>query len=267
MQDYHIHSSFSGDSCMPLSDACRKAVNLGLEEIAFTDHIDLDWPGSTADFQNINLVDYFKSLDKCIDEYSHNIRIRKGIELGLQPHTVKKTSAHISGFDFDYIIASVHCVDSTTLDCPDYYSGRSKNSSYLSYFQDVLTIVRNFEKFSALGHIDVITRYVPNPAERNINYLDYTDILDDILSELVRRGKGIEVNTSGYRYGLDSFHPGPELVKRYLELGGEIITIGSDAHTPDFIGHKIGSAMEMIRNCGFRYISSFSDMNAAFIKI
>ncbi len=267
MQDYHIHSSFSGDSHMSMSDACKKAVSRGLLEIAFTDHIDLDWPGNTTDFKNISLAEYFKSLNKYIDKYSDKIKIKKGIELGLQPHTIEKTSAHITGFDFDYIIASVHCVDNTILDCPVLFNGRPKNSAYLTYFQDVLTMVRNLEKFSVLGHIDVITRYVPDPAERNINYLDFTDIIDDILSELVRRGKGIEVNTSGYRYGLNSFHPGPELVKRFFKLGGEVITVGSDAHTPDYIGHQISSAMEMIRSCGFRYISSFSDMNVSFIKI
>jgi histidinol-phosphatase (PHP family) len=236
MQDYHIHSNYSGDSNMPMLEACEKAINLGLKEITFTDHVDLDWPGEFK-FEIIDITNYLNEIESMQKNFS-NISIKKGIEMGIQPHTIQSSEDILTKFKFDYVIASVHCVDNLDIMKSEYYNGKSVKEAYRRYFEEVLYAVTHFNNFCILGHIDMIRRYIPDTARREINYNDFSDVLDEVLINLVKKNKGLEVNTSGLRYGLDSFHPTIEFIKRFRELGGEIITIGSDAHNTDSVGYK-----------------------------
>lgn len=265
MIDYHIHSSFSGDSQMSMQDACNSAINAGLKEIAFTDHIDLLWPENC--YTTINLTDYFNKLNNIKSEYSGKLTVKIGIELGLQPISIDETNSLINGFEFDFIIASVHCVDCIDIINPEFYSNKSTQEAYLRYFNEILSIMNSFNNFSVLGHLDIIRRYLPNIEDRKIKYSEYFEILKEILTTLIKMNRGIEINTSGYNYGLNSFLPEIEIVKLYRELGGEIITVGSDSHHPSKVGNKIPEAIEMIKSVGFKYITSFSNMQPDFMKI
>lgn len=266
MNDYHLHSTFSSDSVMTMDEACKKAISMGFDEIAFTDHIDLFWPGSSS-FGAINLDEYFSSLDKMILKYGGKISIKKGIEVGIQPHAIKQTKNMTEARSFDFIIASVHCVDCIELDEPKYYSGKSAGEAYMRYFEEVLHTVGSYDHFSVLGHIDILRRYVPGSDNKTIKYSDYSDILDRILTTLINKNKGIELNTSGYKYGLGSFLPAIDFIKKYKELGGEIITVGSDAHRTEHIGHKFSEARELLQQCGFKYITRFDNMQPNFSKL
>ena len=266
MLDYHIHSNFSLDSELKMEDACYKAIELGLKEIAFTDHIDLDWPGKEYTFE-INLNQYFKSLSKIKKEFDHRILVKKGIELGIQPNTIEKTNKLIKGYEFDYIIASIHCVGGCDIMKENFFEDKTTFQAYLRYFEEVVLIVNSFKSFCCLGHLDLIRRYIPDKSSRNISYNDFSDIVDSILKILIDKHKGIEVNTSGLKYGLNSFLPGSDFIKRYRELGGEIITIGSDSHDTGRVGDKVSEAIELIKEAGFKYITGFNKMEPYFIKI
>lgn len=267
MQDYHIHSNFSGDSDMPMETACSAAINLGLKEIAFTDHIDLGWPGPGLEFENINLEEYTAAIRRNGSKYSKSLSVKLGIEIGLQPQTLQETRILIENYPFDYIIASVHCVDCFVLGDNRFFAGKTVFQAYERYFKEVLSVVTNFDHFCTLGHIDVMRRYIPTPSDRQIKYADYLDVLDSIFLTLINKNKGIEINTSGFRYGLESFLPPFDFIKRYKELGGEIITIGSDAHSVPYIGCKLKEALDIISSCGFKYYTSYTNMTPTFINL
>ena len=116
------------------------------------------------------------------------------------------------------------------------------------------------------GHIDYVVRYGPNQ-NRQYSYGRYKEILDEILRTLIRKNVGIELNTGGYHYGLGEPNPCVNIIRRYRELGGEIITIGADAHTPDKISYAFDKAADVLRECGFSYYAVFKNRRPVFHKL
>ena len=134
------------------------------------------------------------------------------------------------------------------------------------YFESILENISAYDGFDVYGHIDYIVRYGPNK-NREYSYGRYKDILDEILKKLISMGKGIELNTGGYHYGLGEPNPCTAVIRRYRELGGEIITIGADAHTPDKIACAFDKAASVLEACGFRYYTIFKDRKPEFISL
>ncbi len=262
--DYHVHTDFSGDCNMPLEVACRAAVKLGIKEIAVTDHLDLDYPKEDLSF-NFDYHAYSASLAKMQERYRGELNIVKGIEIGLQPHVLAKCNEFLEGKHFNFIIASLHAVDRKELHGGDFFAGRDKYAAFRKYLQEVYFCLKGFEKFHVLGHIDLVRRY-GNYADNSMEYNDYADLFDLIFKELIDRGKGLEINTSGFQYGLKSPHPSMAILKRYRELGGEIITIASDAHTLERLGENFSLACKMAQEAGFRYFARFPDGKVVFEK-
>ena len=263
--DYHTHSSFSSDSSTPLEENIITAVNLGLKEIAVTDHIDFDYPDPEFPF----LFDYEKyacEISRLKEKYNGQIVIRTGVEIGIQPHVYGLIEELACRNYYDFIIGSTHCVDKFDLCTDEFFKGKSKHEAYAGYFKDVLNNVKNTDFFNVYGHIDFINRY-GGFKDRTMDYGKFSFITDEILKTLIEKGKGIEINTSGFRYGLGHCHPQAELVKRYRELGGEIITVGSDAHVPKDIAADFDKAYHVLRKCGFKYITIFENRKPSFIKI
>lgn len=262
--DYHTHSNFSSDSDTPLEENIKKAVSLGLKEIACTDHIDYDYPDPEFSFL-FDYIPYKKEIDRLKEKYS-GIKIKTGVEIGIQPHVIDKINNLIMQNYFDFIIASTHVTqDKYDLCTNDFFEGKSKHQAYTDYFEEVLSNVKNYDFFSVYGHIDFINRY-GNYEDKTMDYNEFKSITDEILKIIISKGKGIEVNTSGYRYGLGHPHPQFELIKRYKELGGEIITVGSDAHKPEQITLKFDKAYELLKEAGFKYITLFNDRKPEFVK-
>ncbi len=253
--DYHVHTDFSGDCDMPLEVACREAIELGVKEIAVTDHLDIDYPKEGFNF-HFDYDTYSSSLVKAQKRYGEQLSIIKGLEIGLQPHVLAECHNYLQGTNFDFIIAAVHAVDRKDLYSGEFFAGRDKRTAFEEYLEDVYFCLKGFERYHVLGHIDLVRRY-GNYRDNSMEYADYKDLLDLILKELIDRGKGLEINTSGLHYGLDSPHPSLTILKRYRELGGEIITIGSDAHTPGRLGENFPLACRMAREAGFKYIARF----------
>ena len=116
-----------------------------------------------------------------------------------------------------------------------------------------------------LGHLDYVTRYGRNQAEE-YSYAGFADIIDQILRYLIERGKGIELNTAGLKYGLPYAHPHIDILRRYRELGGEILTIGSDAHKPEHVAYDFYKVREILEMSGFRYYTEFVGRKPVFLK-
>ena len=125
-------------------------------------------------------------------------------------------------------------------------------------------------EFDVYGHIDYVIRYVIKYYDNvinKINYDEFRDILDEILLVIINKDKGIEINTSGIRYGLNSVHPNIEILKRYKELGGKIITIGSDAHRVEDLASHFDIAIDLLEQSGFEEIAVYHNRKPDFIKI
>lgn len=255
--DYHIHSTFSLDSQMTLQQICAQSLLVGLDEIAITDHYDFDCDYvSTFDHNQ-----YLAALTRLQAEYAGKLQIKKGMELGLQPHQLAECAEKVHD-DFDFVIASVHSAQKKDLYAGDFFQGYTQMESYRAYLQEVLDCIRGFDRFSVVGHLDLVRRYgdftqVPDLMED----ADCQDLFRDILLTLIHNGKGIEVNTSGYYIGSGADPlPTRSVLRLYRELGGEIITTGSDSHTPTQLGYKFTETYAMLRDLGFRYVTGFDAM-------
>lgn len=266
MFDCHIHSFFSGDSKMSMEDGCSKAIELGLSGIAFTDHIDYDYPLTDARIYQIDLEKYDEEIERVRKIFGDKLIISKGIEMGLQKQILSKISNTLKDNRFDIVIGSMHVIDKTEIHNGDFTRNKTQNEAYRIFLEKTLEILRKFDDFDILGHIDIIRRY-GNYAEKNLKYCEIADVIDEILKVLIIKGKGIEINTSGVRYGLEGPLPSFEIVKRYFELGGEILTIGSDGHCTRDIGFEFDVAIEMAKKAGFKYISNFENRKPVYHKI
>lgn len=247
--DYHVHTSFSGD-CTVLPDVMiEHAIERGITHLCLTDHMDYDFTDSEVCFE-FDPEEYFRRLNALKETYADRIRLAVGIELGLQPYLGKKHHNLIFSHSFDFVIGSIHLVHSRDPYYPSFYEGRPEEDAYLEYFQCALQNLKAYSNFDVFGHLDYVVRYGPN-RNRYYSYRKYKELLDEILRTLIKKDIGLEVNTGGFRYGLNAPNPCKEIICRYRELGGEIVTLGSDAHEPAFLAYEFPRAAELLRACGF----------------
>lgn len=269
LTDFHTHSSFSEDSHASMQSMIDMSIKMGFTHLCFTEHMDMDFPVS-ADFpEGSFLVDtpsYQDALFKYREQYNKKINLLFGIELGLQPHLADRHEKYISSYPFDFVIASSHICHKKDPYEASFFENRTEKEAYEEYFQSILENIQSFGDFDVYGHLDYVIRYGPN-MDKNYTYPQYQDILDEILTLLIEKGKGIELNTAGLKYGLKDLHPCRDILKRYKQLGGEIITIGSDAHAPSRIGEHFAFADDTLKECGFRYYTIFSQRKPEFIKL
>jgi histidinol-phosphatase (PHP family) len=262
--DTHTHSSFSPDSRMKMAEAALRAHSLGLAGVTFTDHLDLKAPGDNLKFA-------FDPAEQQSEIYAtaekSPVRLFTGIEIGLQPCNLEEIKDFLSHFKFDTVIASVHFVDGVDPYEGEYYDHKSEKAAYGRYLEIMAEMVDAYPYFDILGHYDYIVRYAPYNV-RSIQYHNFSDILDTIFRSLITGGKALEINTNTYRYrnGATPFLD-LNILLRYRELGGELISLGSDAHSADRLGEEFDASCEMLKRCGFRYVVNFEERKPVFTTI
>lgn len=273
--DMHMHTWFSTDSEACPRDMADEAVRKGLKTICFTDHFDkddLEW-GEEGIFD----VDaYFVEMQKLQEEYAGKLNIRIGIELGLRTYLKDYYEELTKKYPFDFVIGSVHNVPYkkdaegnilyTDPAAEKLFTDRTDKEAYRLMMETTLENVRTSDCFQTLGHLDYVVRYGKS-GEKEYSYTDYADIIDEILKLLIEKEKGLEVNSAGLKYGLPFAHPHPDVLKRYRELGGEIITIGADAHKPEHIAYDFAKAEEILKSCGFKYYTEFFEQKPVFKQL
>ena len=271
--DYHLHSSFSGDSDTPMEEMILKGIDLGLKTMCFTEHNDFDYPITEQDSEGrfeINPDSYLYDLIKYKEKYADRIKILFGIELGLQPHISKKNAAFAKAHEYDFIIASSHLCNGQDPYYPEFFEGKTLEEAYREYYVSILENIKAFSNFDVYGHLEYIFRYGPG-RDGSFAYEQYQDIIDKILDKLISDGKGIELNTKTLAdtgvTGAFENSPCIAILRRYRELGGEIVTVGSDAHTPDKIAANYDTAVSILTDCGFKYYTTFEKRSATFHKI
>ena len=261
MLDYHVHTNFSIDSDANIESVIESAISKEIKEIAITDHMDYDCKDPELDTQR-----YVLKINELIEKYKDKITIVKGVELGLQPHILDWCEDYLKKYDFNFVIGSIHVVKKLDLYWDDYALNRSKEQCFSEYLSELHYCVKNSSAYSVIGHFDVIRRYIYS-VDRSFPLSEYFDVTNEIFKILIQKGKGIEINTSGLRHNLGSTLPPMKFVKRFRELGGEIITIGSDAHKASDVGYGFKVATEIAKESGFNYITSFKTGTPTFIKI
>lgn len=263
--DFHMHTCFSSDADTEPSRIVKKAIELGLETICFTDHFDKDYSNENDMFQ-LDTEVYFQEMRTLRELYKDQIDIRIGVELGLQPHLGEFYDKYVKGYPFDFVIGSVHVIGGQDPYYPEFFEGKEDADAYRQTFEETLINIRRNSEFDVLGHLDYIVRY-GRKKEQEYSYHKFADIIDEILRYLIIHGKGIELNTAGFKYGLGFGHPHPDILRRYKELGGEIITVGSDGHKPEHIAYNFRQVAEILRQSGFRYYTEFHNRKPIFKEL
>lgn len=257
--DFHMHSSFSADSDASMEDMVKSAIRKGLKQICFTDHNDFDFPDCeefSGDAFLLNVDSYLYELLRLKEAYADRIEIYFGIEIGLMQSCLRKNILLAKSHEFDFIIASSHVCRGIDPYYPQSWNTYDPKEYMRAYFEEMLENVKTYIGYDVYGHLDYIARYVPDSVP-GFSYMDYKNLIDEILKEILRQEKAIELNTSGLRSAYKSTNPCKEIILRYKELGGEIITVGADAHRPEDIAAGFCEAESLLKECGFDYYATF----------
>lgn len=265
MYDIHIHSQYSMDSNTDMEDTVIQAIKKNMKSICFTDHVDFDSTKEKIDFV-FRTSDYFREINRVKYKYKKDIEILAGVEIGIQPHLFERYDKFINNNMFDFVLMSIHSVKGQDIYVDDFTRDRNPLEAVDEYYTDMLTCVKGFSNFDILGHIDYIDRYFSSK-ESIPDFEEYKDMVEEILKIIIAKGKGIELNTSGFRKDLGYFHPKLSILKLYKQLGGEIISIGSDAHTAEAVGSEYKVAEKMLRDLGFKFIHIFKERKRFPINI
>jgi histidinol-phosphatase (PHP family) len=260
-----MHCHFSGDSEAASEDMVKAAMEKGLDGICFTDHLDFDYREEPGLFL-LDVDAYRAEILALQAKYDGIFPILWGIEVGLQPHVVGKNRDVTTGYPFDFVIGSSHCVDCIDIYYPSFYENTTEEAAYRRYFEAILKNVQTDADYDVYGHLDYIVRYGPHKNEF-YSYKAYADIIDEILRALIARGKGIELNTAGFKYGLGHPNPTEDVIRRYRELGGEIITIGADGHKPEHVAYDFAKVAGILRDAGFSFYTVFRQRKPEFYPI
>ncbi len=264
MKDCHVHTNISHDGISKIEEYIKIAKEKDVDEITFTEHWD-DYTGVVSKLKTLDVSKYSEEYLKYKNDTI--LKTNFGIEVGLQPDIVSKVENMINKYPFDFVIGSSHitCKKDMAMD-KSFFEGLTRRESYLKYFREVLENIKLYNEFDVYGHIDYVVRY-GGYSEKKIEYKEFNEILDEILISLIKKDKGIEINTSGIRYKLGSTHPNIDILKRYKELGGKIITMGSDAHKADDLAKDFNLALDILENVGFKEIAVYHCRKPDFIKI
>jgi len=267
MVDFHTHCDFSPDSNTPMKEMIDRAIELGISDLAFTDHVDLDADIDSETTQNwdFDRDEHERAINAFKSEYEGKIRLYNGIEIGIQPHLGKENTEIVLKNNYDFVIASIHSVEKKDLYYRRYFENHSNKEAVQIYYEAFLQSIKTFNDYSVLGHLDLYLRY--KPELQSVKFADYGDIVCEIYKNIIQSGKGIELNAGGHRYGIGHNNPHNHLLKLYKEMHGEILTLGSDAHKPSDLGYHYQENIEIIQSIGFKYICTFENMKPVFHKL
>ncbi len=264
MKDNHIHSTISHDGKSTVKDYIAYAKAHGIDELTFTEHWD-DYEGIITKLSTLDVEKYRKIFLQ--EQAETDFPIHFGIEIGLQPHIADLVKPLAGAYPFDFIIGSSHITKRLDMAYdPKFFEGKTRHEAYMQYYEEMLENVLLYDEFDVYGHLDYVVRY-GGYAEKSIAYAEFSEILDEIFRVLIKKDKGIELNTSGLRYGIGATHPSLECIKRFHELGGKIITIGSDAHRAEDLASHFREGIAILEAAGFREIAYFRNRKPDFMTL
>lgn len=250
-----MHTRFSCDAHNTMEEMCQASLDFGLNEIAITEHFDPHPGDYCPGFYRPEA--YFAELARCRELFAGRLTIRAGLEVG-DPHRFPaECRAMVRAWPYDFAIGSTHWIEDVTPFGRAYFVEREAEPSWRGYFAENLALARA-DDFDVMGHLDLLKRegteyWGPFECE------PHCDVLRETLRILIERGKGIEINTSGWRRSAAEPCPGLGILRWYAELGGEILTIGSDSHRTGHVALKREDAVALARQAGLRWLTTFVD--------
>ncbi len=261
MFDFHMHSRVSFDGHDTGEALAKTALARGLKEICFTDHLDYDPLGK------MGKLDF--DTEAYNAEYDHleipGLLIRRGMEFGMDRHNLARFREDLKRRQFDFVLGSIHFVDDLDVYYPEYWQGKTVFEAERRYLEETLNCVMLHDDFDVLAHLTYIGKTTAHPAPRCVPFAEHREVIDEILKVLVRKDKGLELNTSGMdRCG--GFLPTADIFRRFQELGGQIVTVGSDAHRCDRIGQYSFEACEILQDI-FGHVCTFENRQPVFHKL
>lgn len=275
--DYHVHTYYSDDSDYPMEDVIKDGISLGLDEICFTDHVDYGVKRDHDDprgmlkrefdgvvLSNVDYPKYFAEIESLRKKYEGKINIKQGLEFGIQTTTITDFEKLFNKYPLDFVIMSVHQVDNLEFWHQDFQRGKKQDEYNYLYYKEILDVIKVYKDYSILGHVDSIVRY---DLAGEYPFEKIRDIVTEILKTAISDNKGIEINTSCFRYGLKDLTPSRDIIRLYKELGGKIITIGSDSHKKEHLANKIKETKNELLDMGFEYYCTYDKMIPTFHRL
>lgn len=264
ISDSHTHSENSFDGKDSVIMLCEKAAQLGLYSLTVTDHCEC-----SEYYQNDVRKDIEGSVRdtlKARGMYADRLRVYMGIELGQPSQDTKAAEEALSLADFDFVLGSLHNLRGEQ----DFYflTYTPENVKPLldRYFEELLEMIQG-GSFDSLAHLTYPFRYMSADPALSVNAGQYAEQIDTVLEALAQQKKALEVNTSGLRQKIGVTLPDETIVRRFRELGGRYITVGSDAHRWGDIGTGIEEALRMIQRCGFTHFTVYHKRNPELLPI
>ncbi|MDO4538754.1 MAG: histidinol-phosphatase HisJ family protein [Coriobacteriales bacterium] len=274
LADYHVHCMFSDDSWYAPEQVCEDAWKNNLDEICFTDHVDYgikpDWDDALSAkvmmgqrVLNVDYDAYFPCIADLRAKWAGKLVVKTGLEFGVQTHTVGQFNELWNrwGNQLDFVLLSIHQVGDAEFWTGEFQEGRSQEEYNRAYYQELYDVATSFEHWSVLAHLDLIKRY------DSVGILDFPanrDLVAATLEHVVEQGKGIELNTSSVRYGLADSQPAREILELYRDLGGTILTLGSDSHAPEHLGAYLRHYQKYLASLGFEGFCTYDKMAPTF---
>ncbi|MDY3985238.1 histidinol-phosphatase HisJ family protein [Dysosmobacter sp.] len=260
LADYHVHSHVSPDGKASMLEMAAAAEAEGLDEICFTDHLEtVIWRENKrpADFDwSVPEREYRETLEN----WHGRTRLRLGLEVGGVPFNVPHAEALMAQEpQLDFVIGSIHMLTEAITDLDLAHFHPADEAEALRSMADYLELVRQtavWGRFSVLGHLTLSLRYLNELQGFQLSFDPFGAEIEEILRTVIQKGRGIELNTNRGNMPL----PGAKWLRLYRSLGGEIITLGSDAHRPGDVGRSIREGQRLLRECGFKRFCTFEKM-------
>jgi len=265
--DYHVHSSYSIDATGTIAEFCDRALKLGLREICFTQHYDLEYlngarlNGRLVPMDSGWLDYYLDDVEKARDAHKRTgLKIKFGVEVGCSHRCLKKIEKTLKQYSFDYVIGSLHCLNGTKVSEPNEtwlrFRGQSARDLCKEYYLEMERFVKT-GLFDAIGHLDVYKKYGARYFGEDI-FHGYEGLVESIFDYMADNNTGLEVNTQCFRKSLSETSPSVEILKIAKERGIRVITLGSDCHSVAQLGMDLDKAVQTVENAGFQHIYTFT---------
>ncbi len=264
IMDLHVHTDNSFDGNHSIMYMCEKACEKNVKAVAFTDHVEADCYYEEH-YDKVAVQSYFDTV-KARCAFDGKLIVCSGIELGeacFNPETADKI---ISERKYDFVVASIHNLREEQDFCFFDYADYDVEGILDEYFDEELNLVQ-WGKFDSLAHLTYPLRYIAGEQKIPVNMKRFSKKIDDILSLLAEKDKALEINTSGLFQKLKSTMPGEDVVKRFRELGGKLVTVGSDSHFAQRIGRGVEEGMELAKRCGFDSVTLYKDREPIEVPI
>lgn len=256
--DTHTHSINSFDGNDSVIDMCNGAINNNCIGIAITDHVDIDGNDFDTKKQYEDVIEIKDSFD--------NLTVLSGIELGQGVFRKKESELLQNTYDYDFVLGSIHNLDGME----DFYFLDYKqydiNDLLTKYFTALYDLAK-WDKADSIAHLTYPLRYIIAREHIDVDISRYYDIIDEIFNEIIRNNKALELNTSGLFMDMKDTLPNKSFIKRFRDMGGKYVTVGSDSHYKENVCQGIEQGYDILKECGYTHFTIFKERTPVLIPI